>query len=269
MTVLDLSNYDSDIIGNAMCLKVGGVTGAIVGCQRPDTARQQIDALRAVGIATPGVYAFLYFGIDSTGQTGTAIKVAQEKGIRRVWLDVESSGTNERAGITPPERIAELNNCLAMVRNAGLEPGIYTYEPYWRSQMADTHDFAALPLWFANYGTNDPNNPRPPVNSVSFGGWTSVTIHQYSSTIRVCGRERDHNYVFEGEDDMTPEEVNKLVEKFVGATFPAYIEAYFSGGFSARNGVVSDLNPEGKGPIKPWLADIPNLTTLPQVAADQ
>lgn len=81
---------------------------------------------------------------------------------------------------------------------------------------------------------------------------------------------RDPRDYLISEADMTPEQVNALIEKFVGATFPAYIEAYFSGGFSARNGVASELNPEGKGPVKPWLEDIAaRVRTIPGVASDQ
>ena len=103
-------------------------------------------------------------------------------------------------------------------------------------------------------------------------------VYQYSNGETLNGASVDYNEAygefggwFPEEEDMTPEEVNKLVETFVGATFPAYIEAYFAGGFSARNGVKSDLNPEGKGPIKPWLEDIHPCghATLPGVAADQ
>ena len=75
--------------------------------------------------------------------------------------------------------------------------------------------------------------------------------------------------VYEEEGEMTDEQVNALIEKFVGATFPQYIEAYFAGGFSARNGVVSELNPEGKSPVKPWLPDIAaRVITIPGVTRE-
>lgn len=75
------------------------------------------------------------------------------------------------------------------------------------------------------------------------------------------------------EEEMTEAQINALIEKFVGIAFPAYLEAYFAGGFSARNGVKSEpdgLNPEGKGPIRPWIDDInARLRTIPGVASDQ
>lgn len=47
------------------------------------------------------------------------------------------------------------------------------------------------------------------------------------------------------EDDMTEEQVRKVCEEFMGATFPSYLEAYFDRGFTAV--------PE---PRKFWQADI-------------
>ena len=38
------------------------------------------------------------------------------------------------------------------------------------------------------------------------------------------------------EASMTPEQVKAICEEFVSQTFPAYLEAYFDGGFTARNG---------------------------------
>jgi GH25 family lysozyme M1 (1,4-beta-N-acetylmuramidase) len=280
MSVIDISSYDLDTF-NAHCFAANGVTGVIVGVfsatNAPDRMRTAAQACRDAGLKIHGFYGVLYFGspFGLKRDAQWAIDLAKEFGVSRVWLDVETDGVDngftDGSRPTPAQRARELGQVVQMVRTAGLSPGIYTYRPFWLQQMGSTSEFRDLPLWFASYGQNDPDHPIDPITSVNFGGWTQCAIHQYSSTIMVCGRERDHNYVFEGEDDMTPEEVNKLVEAFVGATFPAYVEAYFSGGFSARNGVVSDLNPEGKGPIKPWLEDIGkavHTVVLPQVASE-
>lgn len=61
------------------------------------------------------------------------------------------------------------------------------------------------------------------------------------------------------EEEMTPEQVEEMVTKVIGRDFPEYLEAYFNRGFSERNGVVSDLNPEGREPIKPWEDDLATL----------
>ena len=71
------------------------------------------------------------------------------------------------------------------------------------------------------------------------------------------------------EEEMTPEQIEELVTKVIGRDFPEYLEAYFAREFSERNGVVSDLNPEGREPIKPWLDDIAaRVRTIPGVTRD-
>jgi hypothetical protein len=92
------------------------------------------------------------------------------------------------------------------VEEAGLQAGIYTGAYWWPSKMGNSSEFSALglPLWLANYGSNDPDNPRSPITEVDFGGWTKVAVHQYSSKIPACGRDvRDHNYWFLEEETMT------------------------------------------------------------------
>lgn len=261
MTVLDISNFDSDIIGNGACLKLAGIEGVIVGCQRPSVAKQQIATLNSAGVPVLGVYAFLYFGLDSTGQTAAAIDVAKAHGIQRVWLDCESTGEHERAGITPDERIAELRNCIAMVRQWGLEPGIYTGGWYWPHQMANTAEFSDLPLWHSAY-LNGEATPYE-VREVDYGGWSRVAVHQWTSTYFVCGRCRDANHYFL-EEEMTDEEFRKRFEaefeRRMGQLFPAYIEAYYSKGFTARNAQIDPGEVADSGPIRPWLEDIKQTT---------
>lgn len=270
MTTLDLSNFDADTL-DVECMKASGVTGVILGCQRPVVTRQMADKLVVGGMPIIGVYSFLYLGLDSAGQTQAAIDVARDYGVKRVWLDVESTGSNERAGITAEERIAEVGDCVAMVRNAGLEPGIYTGRWYWVPQMSNTTAFSDLPLWHSEYPAD-----RHEVRTVDYGGWTNVAIHQYASDIEVCGRVRDHNYVFEGEEGMTQEEFERLFDKRfeerLAARFPNYLAAAFekvSYAFSDRDDI-----PEAPMhfPYKPWLPDIEaarcHHATLPGVARD-
>lgn len=110
------------------------------------------------------------------------------------------------------------------------------------------------------------------------GGVVSSLAHvlQYSNgewggTVDFCRSLKDD--FGQWGDDMTSDEVNKLIENFLSIAFPAYIEAYFGKGFSARNGVKTDpdgVNPEGKSPIKPWMEDLEaRLRTVPGISADQ
>lgn len=191
MTVLDLSNYDADTF-DPDCMIAAGITGIVLGCQRKAVAQTMAAKARAAGLPILGTYAFLYFGIDTIGQTKAATEVALEFSIPRVWLDCESTGENDNAD-GPAQRCMELRACIALVNGAGLSAGIYTGAWWWPSNMA-TEEFAYLPLWHAAYGAG--GGPANPVMNVDYGGWDAVAMHQYTSTLPVCGRNRDANYVF-------------------------------------------------------------------------
>ena len=201
MTVLDVSNYDADTFDVA-CLKAAGVDRVIVGCQLPLVAREMVTKAQAGGIEVMGVYAYLYFGLDTLRQTQNAVQVAREFHVPTVWLDCESTGADQEAnGVTPEQRIAYLLTCVQMVETAGLKCGIYTGSWWWPGRMNNTDRFSHLPLWHAEYPADGHE-----VREVGYGGWSKVAIHQYTSGLNLCGRDRDANYVFE-EDDMTPDEV--------------------------------------------------------------
>lgn len=216
MVTLDLSNHDLSTF-DPVCLRAAGVERVIAGCWDLEATKAIVAGCRANGIIAEDLYCFLYYGLPwETREVENAISIARSGGISRVWLDCEASPPNERSVITPEERIqATITAGLALERE-GVEIGIYTGEYYWRSQMANTGSFAHVPLWLANYGTNDPKHPRPPITEVSFGGWSKVSVHQYSSTIEVCGRRRDHNYWMMEEDMELREKVARLERLLAG-----------------------------------------------------
>ena len=181
----------------------------IVGCQRPAIALNMVVECQYVGIDVIGTYAFLYFGLDTIGQTQAAIDVALARGVNTVWLDCESTGENDAAS-GPPQRVAELAACVQMVEAEGLTCGIYTGGWWWPSEMDNSTLFSMRPLWHSEYGLND--GTTPPVEAVAYGGWAKVAIHQYWSQNLLCGRNRDTNYVLEG-DDMTRDEVLALLKE--------------------------------------------------------
>jgi len=201
--VLDLSNYDHPADG--ACLAGAGVTGVILGAQIPSLSRQIATTCRANGIALLGTYAFLWDVETPEIRVRKAIDLALEFGMGTVWLDAEE-GNNMPAGFN--ERAAALVAGEQAITAAGLRAGVYTYEGFWREKMLNTAAFARLPLWHANFGAND-GTMRSPIETVTYGGWAKVAIHQATSTLVVCGRGRDANYVFE-EDDMTPEQAREL-----------------------------------------------------------
>lgn len=212
MTTLDVSNYDADTF-DVGCLKAAGVEGIILGCQREDIARTMAQKAADGGLPILGTYAFLYFGLDTTGQTMAAIRVAKDFGIGTVWLDCESTGTLEDGHQTHETRQRQLRDCVQLVEAHGLRAGIYTGSWWWPPYMANTAEFSRLPLWHAAYGPN--SGPADPIRTVNYGGWSAVAVHQYTSTLNLCGRNRDANYVFE-EADMADPRVDDILRALTG-----------------------------------------------------
>lgn len=203
MRVLDLSNHDWPTF-DAACLKAAGVTRVILGCWDFAIAESMLLALRREGIVVEDLYCFLYYRLPwENNDVLNARELARRHGgIERIWLDCEATFDGpaglldtEAEGTTPGQRNLITALYFAELRGA-FQVGIYTGQYWWRDKMGDSRAFDDLPLWLANYGTNDPDNPRTPITSVDFGGWTTAAVHQYSSTIPVCGRGRDHNYWF-------------------------------------------------------------------------
>lgn len=194
--ILDVSNYDFATF-DADCLKAAGVTGIILGCQNPKVANAMGLRAQSAGIPIIGVYGFDYFGTPGNlGDIRDAITIAFRFGVRRVWIDCEA----DSGMVTPAERVAEIHECVNAVKATGLEPGIYTGAWWWGPNTEYSTEFADLPLWHSAYFDDGRE-----VREVDYGGWTKVAIHQWTSTLSLCGRGRDANYVFE-EEPMTPAE---------------------------------------------------------------
>lgn len=233
----DFSDYDMGTWEPA-CFRSAGVTKAITNSFRKSNAITRIQTLRAAGIEVVGVYGFCYFGPDPyyvNRDVDAAIELAQAFDIPMVWVDAELDacgigGLGHLRPSEPKERIEQLRAAVRKVEAAGLPVGIYTAGWWWWSNMAGSTEFAKYPLWHAEYGNND--GKRPPVTHVSYGGWSEVTLHQYTSNKLLCGRARDHNYELRSvaaqqteEDEMTPEERARLerVEKILAGNGIAQI----------------------------------------------
>lgn len=205
--VADISNYDFDAdVGRprwADEFLAAGISGIIVGSQWPYKATAQIEAAKAAGLRVIGTYA--------EPDAASAIQLAQACGAGFVGLACE------RGGI---ETYSAAIKARDMVRNAGLLPWFY-------GNVGDLTSIVGGMLytelvWLANYGTNDPANPRSPITEMNFGsGLVKLAAHQYSSTIVVAGRNRDHSYLYMEDDmGMTPAE---------RAEFDAFKRAVFAG----------------------------------------
>lgn len=220
--LIDISNWQHPF--DAAAAKTDGVTQVIVGCQRPTLANSMIEGCRAAGINVIGVYAFLYWGTDTMGQTLSAIAVAKNYGIGTVWLDCEDSDDASK-NATPQTRILELSACITAVENAGMKASIYAGGPFWRAAMANTTRFKHLPLWYPNYGTNDAT--LEPIKAVDFGGWTAVAIHQFTSEylLPTAGIRVDANYNFMEADEVTREEHDAILARIAQLEVQAWGES--------------------------------------------
>lgn len=195
------------------CLKANGVSRIIVNAWDLAKSTAMVREARAIGIAAEDVYCFLYYGLPHERvEVNNALALMKTDGMTAAWLDCEShwrpDTPTEAQGTTLGYRIATTATFRTELLNGGYRPGIYTGKDWWLSNMGNFSGFADAgdSLWLANYGTNDPANPRSPITVTDFGGWTRPWAHQYSSTIEVCGRTEDHNYWALTEDAMTPEE---------------------------------------------------------------
>jgi hypothetical protein len=267
MAVLDLSNHDYSTF-DPDCLKAAGVSHIIVGCWDLSVTLDIVRRARAAAIVADELYCFLYPGLPwEQREVDNAIEVQRQLGgIVLAWPDCESQFTEwpgdldtEAAGMTVEGRLAVLRLARAKLAAAGMALGTYTGESYWRDKYGNSTEFSKDPLWLASYGANDPANPRPPITYVDFGGWKLVFRHQYSSTITVCGRNRDHNYELVEVDDMTPAEVEEIVRKVVdessGAYFRDLMKKYWLDGLT---GDFSDpADPEVVAAIRAAVVTVP------------
>lgn len=88
-------------------------------------------------------------------------------------LDVEDAN-----GLTGPQIAAAVKQWIDYVEpKVGVKPIIYTGYYFWRDSVGGA-DFAAYPLWIANYGATCPLVPPT---------WTRWAVHQYSSTVTLPG----------------------------------------------------------------------------------
>jgi lysozyme len=101
---------------------------------------------------------------------------ASERGDLPLTLDLEVSG-----GLSPSSLIAWTHAFVDEVTTLTSRPPIlYTYPYFWQHDMANTKDFAELPLWLASYRNGGPKQPLP-------GGWSTWTFWQYTANGRIAG----------------------------------------------------------------------------------
>lgn len=194
---VDISLWSGEITDSEVrCFWDNGVSHVVVGTQTPRISRQQLDAAIHGGM-TVDLYVYLYWNTSMTAQVEKARALAAEypTTVKRLWLDVEE----------PPNGVGATGLKLkvheALDACGELECGIYTGKGFWQTYMADTHEFASVPLWYAWY---DKNPSTSTWATQKFGGWAAPTAKQWEETY-YCGIDVDKNTMLvDAEPTETP-----------------------------------------------------------------
>lgn len=249
LNAVDMSRWGGEFtLEEASAMKAIGITHVIVGDGHPQGAglwaRQQAEMALSQGMTVDG-YIYLYFKADASDQCRQALNTLSGLPIRMWWLDAEDTESND---LSPMERLIFLDKCLDTLKKdqPTFKVGIYTGRWWWIPMVANSDRFSLYPLWNSYYDGNPDDSGLP------YGGWTSSAIEQYEGTTNICGQSVDLNYAKNFEVDVTEEQFAAWFEKYMGLLFPAYIEAYFKGEFTARNGQLNPGEAQDSGPVQPW-----------------
>lgn len=178
---IDISNYTGEItLQQAADLRASGVERAIVQLVNPSilTHRQQIPTLLAAGIDVQG-YVYVWFSADILFITERIFWACEE--LRRyapsgtmIWLDCEQSDTDSPPFDYVHEPTSQkIRAAVNAVLDVDFVPGIYTGAWWWVPGTSDSHEWADVPLWDANYDLD------PDIDSVDYGGWTVPHMTQW------------------------------------------------------------------------------------------
>ncbi|UCH94112.1 MAG: glycoside hydrolase family 25 protein [Candidatus Aminicenantes bacterium] len=123
-----------------------------------------------------GAYHFYVTEDDPELQADFFIKnVSLRPGDLLPALDIESIGKGTKPGLV--QRLKKFLGILE--KHYGVKPIIYTGPKFWNSHLND--HFGAYPLWIAEYGVNEPVNPK---------GWKEWHLWQWKENATVPGVEK-------------------------------------------------------------------------------
>ncbi len=139
---------------------------------------QDCVVMRVAGVAR-GAYHYADVRLSPEAQAAyysTVVLGINGPGDMPPVLDLEDS-----RGLPPAQLIDWTHRYLNTVQAlTGRQPIIYTYPTFWRTAMADTHEFNHYPLWIADYNGKDAPGPLP-------GGWSHWMFWQYTDNGRIAG----------------------------------------------------------------------------------
>jgi GH25 family lysozyme M1 (1,4-beta-N-acetylmuramidase) len=138
--------------------------------------------MRAAGVK-PGGYLYFRAWADAETQAHRFIELLQQAGYAPGDLlpviDVEKDVQSTSPYVPPATVVAKLHVVEDIVEAAiGIRPMIYTGPNHWAVELANPTDFAANPLWIANYDNDCPEVPNP---------WATWTFWQYADKEDVPG----------------------------------------------------------------------------------
>lgn len=208
--ILDWSNYTGIPTAAEIAeLKADGWDGCILGTQNDSVTRQQYAACVANSFPVEALYTFVYWWDVAADleRLRLALVMANEWDLK-VWLDCEWITTNNHllgwADTPMPSPAAIVALIHQYVDYLGQRvAGIYTGRWWWVPYTNDSHDFAYLLLWYADYQ----HAAVVLAAFVAFGGWLKAHIWQYSSD-GVLGLTADLDV------EESPEEDDEMMKRF-------------------------------------------------------
>lgn len=154
--------------------KNGNISAVIIRCGYGDNERSQddtywernIDAVVKYGIPY-AVYLYSYAFNATMARSEAEHVLRLIKGYKpfRVYIDLEEARYGYAAKLC-------MDTFGAIIKKAGYEPGLYTYESFFNSHLAG---YETYPLWIAKFSTSKPNVGVP------YEAW------QFSSKERLTG----------------------------------------------------------------------------------
>jgi len=124
-----------------------------------------------------GAYHFFRHSLPGADQARYFLRVASpRKGDLPPVLDVEDPPANQAVNDYVAEAAAWLSVVAAAI--GGEAPLIYCSPSFWSNVLGEPDQFAANPLWDAEYTTHDPTVPSP---------WSRFTFWQYTDSGAVPG----------------------------------------------------------------------------------
>jgi lysozyme len=259
MLGIDVADQDGRVDWTAV--KNAGKTFAFVkateGASVKDAAfPHHWPAMKAAGIIRGAYHFFHPHTSDPVLQAKEFLKTVGhwESGDLPPVLDIEiRDGVNNQAIINAAKQwLAEVEKTLLQETKRPIKPIIYTFPSFWQ-ELGNPSDFAAYPLWIANYRTQQPQIPST---------WQGeYLIHQFLDDVPgvsgVSGKA-DLNRFKELQLGDSGLSVKKIQQKLTDIKlYTAAIDGHFTE--SVRNAVISfqtskGLQADGIVGIKTWVS---------------